>query len=312
MGVVSAVSNLSTQHRTETEAGYHRSWFPVCLARDLASGAVVGRDFLGTRVVAYRDGEGNPVVQSAWCPHLGADLSKGQIVDGRLRCPYHHWSFAADGACAHIPTGDKPPSGARLFRYPAAETWGLVWAFNGERPDCPPPDMPDANADDLAFESCERGERPWTTWIAVSNGVDFQHLRTVHNLPATSMPDELKVRPSDIEFSVENTYFLQHGRIFGTSTFAQHLRVGNADSYMLFTGSPIEPGRSNGFYVVGVPKGEAARLADVRSMVVRLIEEDAPILSNIRFRRGFLTGSDRHLARYFKYVEDFPCFLPPV
>jgi hypothetical protein len=46
-------------------------------------------------------------------------------------------------------------------------------------------------------------------------------------------------------------------------------------------------------------------------MVVRLIAEDAPVLDNIRFRRGFLTASDRHLARYFKYVEDFPCFLPP-
>ncbi len=311
MGVVSAMSNLSTRHRTETEAGYHRSWFPVCLARDLTSDAVIGRDFLGTRVVAYRDSSGKAVVQSAFCPHLGADVSRGQIVDGRLRCPYHHWSFAADGACAHIPTGDKPPGGARLFTYPTAETWGLVWAFNGESADAEPPGMPDADESRLAFETYERGERPWTTWIAVSNGVDFQHLRTVHNLPATSMPEQLEVRSGDIEFSVENPYFLQHGRIFGTSTFAQHLRIGNADSYMLFTGAPIEPGRSNGFFVVGVPKQEQARLPEVKSMVLRLTEEDAPVLNHIRFRRGFLTASDRHLGRYFKYVEDFPCFLPP-
>ena len=32
--------------------------------------------------------------------------------------------------------------------------------------------------------------------------------------------------------------------------------------------------------------------------------------SVIRFRRGLLTASDRHLARYLKYVEEFPCFLP--
>jgi len=35
------------------------------------------------------------------------------------------------------------------------------------------------------------------------------------------------------------------------------------------------------------------------------------VLESIRFRRGLLTASDRHLARYFKYVEEFPCFLPP-
>ena len=46
-------------------------------------------------------------------------------------------------------------------------------------------------------------------------------------------------------------------------------------------------------------------------MADQLNEEDAPVLNTIRFRRGLLTASDRHLARYFKYVEEFPCFLPP-
>ena len=31
----------------------------------------------GTRVVVWRDPAGKPVVQTAWCPHLGADLSLG-------------------------------------------------------------------------------------------------------------------------------------------------------------------------------------------------------------------------------------------
>jgi hypothetical protein len=45
-------------------------------------------------------------------------------------------------------------------------------------------------------------------------------------------------------------------------------------------------------------------------MVDRLNGEDLPVLSTLRFRRGLLTASDRHLARYFRYVEEFPCFLP--
>ena len=73
MGMVSSKSKLATEHRTATEAGFHRCWYPVALARDLTPGSVIGRDFLGTRVVAYRDAAGQPVVQSAWCPHLGAD-----------------------------------------------------------------------------------------------------------------------------------------------------------------------------------------------------------------------------------------------
>jgi phenylpropionate dioxygenase-like ring-hydroxylating dioxygenase large terminal subunit len=90
-------------------ASFPQSWFPVALAGELGSGTVLGVDFLGTRVVAYRTGTGRPVVQSAWCPHLGADLSIGEIVDGQIRCAYHHWRFDDAGVCAHIPTGDKIP-----------------------------------------------------------------------------------------------------------------------------------------------------------------------------------------------------------
>jgi phenylpropionate dioxygenase-like ring-hydroxylating dioxygenase large terminal subunit len=310
MGVVSSKSSLAKQQDVPTEAGFHRSWYPVCLSTELAAGNVIGRDLLGTRVVAWRDGAGKPVVQGAWCPHLGADLSVGQLVDGRLRCAYHHWSFDGQGACAHIPTGDKIPAAARIFTYPAEEKWGLVWAFNGETADFPVPRIPGGEPATIDCEAHTRGERPWDTWVAISNGVDFQHLRTLHGLPVSSMPDELAVDGGSIEFRVESPFHLQHGRVTGTNTFAQHLRFAGQEMFQLFSGTPIAPGRSRGFFVVGVPKGEAKRLPEVKTMVDRLNDEDAPVLNTIRFRRGLLTASDRHLARYFKYVEEFPCFLP--
>lgn len=314
MGVVTDKSKLAGEHRTATGAGFHRCWYPVARVAELSAGAVIGRDFLGTRVVAWRDPAGKPVVQEAWCPHLGADLSLGKLVDGLLRCPYHHWSFEAGGSCARIPSGDKIPSAARLFTYPSAEAWGLVWAFNGESADFPPPHIPDAAEDEVAFEAFERGKRSWDSWIAVSNGVDFQHLQTLHGLPRASMPEHLDVDAGGIAFRVESPYHLQAGRISGTNTFAQHLRMGppatGQHMFMLFTGAPIEPGSTLGYFVAGVHKAEAAKLGEVTAMMNRLNEEDAPVLNTIRFRRGLLTASDRHLARYFKYADEFPTFLP--
>jgi hypothetical protein len=41
------------------------------------------------------------------------------------------------------------------------------------------------------------------------------------------------------------------------------------------------------------------------------LPEDEPILESMRFRRGTLVASDRHLARYFRYVSEFPRAAPP-
>src|SRR5690349_9526403 len=179
MGVVTSKTQLARQHETIGEAGFHRSWYPLCLSAELAAGNAIGRDFLGTRVVAWRDASGKPVVQSAWCPHLGADLSVGQVVEGRLRCAYHHWSFDGSGACAHIAAGDKIPSAARIFTYPVEEKWGLVWAFNGETPDFEVPGMPGATPETLDHEAQGRGERPWDT---LGGGVERRRL------PASAHP----------------------------------------------------------------------------------------------------------------------------
>ena len=69
---------------------YLKNWNPLMLAKDLPEGKIVGVDFLGTRVIVYRGPDGKPVVQSAYCPHVGADLAEGCLINGAVRCAYHH------------------------------------------------------------------------------------------------------------------------------------------------------------------------------------------------------------------------------
>jgi phenylpropionate dioxygenase-like ring-hydroxylating dioxygenase large terminal subunit len=300
----------------EAAAGFHQSWFPLALARDLIPGTPLGRDFLGTRVVLYRDADGKAVVQGAYCPHLGADLSVGQVVDGQIRCAYHHWKFDCAGKCVDIPAGDKIPLGARIPTYPSAEAWGLIWAFNGERPLFPLPGIPGATESELVYESHFRGTRATDPWVATSNGVDFQHLRTLHGLGAVD-PDAVTVSDYHMEYRVGGDGFVQEGRITGVNTFSQHLFFMEQDLYMLFTGAPIAHGHTMGFYVFGVraagqeADSAAPTLANLRGFVQRLIAEDAPVLDTIRFRPRTLVASDRHLARFFKFVREFPRAVPP-
>jgi nitrite reductase/ring-hydroxylating ferredoxin subunit len=313
------MSTLATQH-DDAAAGFHQSWFPLALASELGRGHVMGRDFLGTRVILYRDETGRALVQSAYCPHLGADLSVGEVVDGHIRCAYHHWRFDCSGRCVDIPTGDKIPPGARIATYPSAEAWGLmwglIWAFNGETPSFPVPSIPGAQEHELVYETHFRGTRATDPWVAVSNGVDFQHLRTLHGLSAVD-PDAVTVGQHSLEYRIEAPSLVQHGRITGVNTFSQRLVIGDQDLFMLFSGAPIAHGRSMGFYCFGVRDsgngraGAAAKLDDLRGFVQRLLAEDAPVLDTIRFRPRVLVASDRHLARFFKYVREFPRAHPP-
>src|SRR5580765_86978 len=120
-----SATESAAKRQDEDTIGFHQSWFPLALASELQAGQVLGRDFLATRVILYRDAAGKAVVQGAYCPHLGADLSVGEVVGGQIRCAYHHWKFDGGGQCVDIPAGDRIPPGARVATYPSAEAWGL-------------------------------------------------------------------------------------------------------------------------------------------------------------------------------------------
>jgi len=178
------------------------------------------------------------------------------------------------------------------------------------------PGIPGVEERELIYETHFRGTRATDPWVATSNGVDFQHLRALHGLPVVD-PDAVTVGEHSIEYRIDASVFVQEGRITGVNTFSQHLGMGDQHMFMLFTGAPIAHGRTRGFYVYGVRDtgqgrdGSAERLAELGAFVRQLIAEDAPVLDTIRFRPRVLVASDRHLARFFKYVREFPRSLPP-
>src|SRR5579862_3754237 len=106
--------------------GFHQCWYAIARSEEVAPGQVIGRDFLADRAIVYRGESGTPTVMSAWCRHLGADLSLGTVIGDEVRCAFHHWQYGTDGICRKIPASEKIPKAARLFRFPTAEKWGLI------------------------------------------------------------------------------------------------------------------------------------------------------------------------------------------
>jgi phenylpropionate dioxygenase-like ring-hydroxylating dioxygenase large terminal subunit len=101
---------------------------PVALCRDLHEQPVPVR-LLGEDLVLWRDAAGQARVFTDRCPHRGAALSMGRVVDGALECPYHGWRFEPEGRCIAIPAVPEftPPEGHRACAHQVREAYGLVW-----------------------------------------------------------------------------------------------------------------------------------------------------------------------------------------
>ena len=108
-------------------------WLPVAEVKDLEAKNPLAARLLGEDIVIWQmDGQ----VQ-AWqdlCIHRGAKLSRGKVAEGCLVCPYHGWTYGADGRCVRIPAHPEqtPPAKARVKTYRAQIKYGLIWVTFGE------------------------------------------------------------------------------------------------------------------------------------------------------------------------------------
>ncbi len=109
-------------------------WYAVARASSLGPRRPLGVERLGRRLVLWRDASGTVRCADAACPHRGADLGGGRVLQGQLECPYHGFRFDGGGGCALMPCEgrDARPSRALGLRlHPVHEAHGFLWVWLG-------------------------------------------------------------------------------------------------------------------------------------------------------------------------------------
>jgi phenylpropionate dioxygenase-like ring-hydroxylating dioxygenase large terminal subunit len=104
---------------------YHHSYHNIII---IIINIIIGKVF-----VLWRDNNGKPVCQDAFCIHLGANLAKGgKVVDNCIECPFHRWKFNSDGTVHSIPYLKKPTecqTSKKLKTYHCVDWCGLVCVY---------------------------------------------------------------------------------------------------------------------------------------------------------------------------------------
>ena len=140
--------NISTLSLRERSGALSDNWYVACLSKKLnrkAKSVVI----METRIVIWRNSQGQVLALRDRCSHRNAKLSEGQLsVDRKcIACPYHGWQFNALGELTRVPTegaDGKAYSERKVEHFPVIEQEGLIWIWMGQDkiPDKKPFAMP--------------------------------------------------------------------------------------------------------------------------------------------------------------------------
>jgi phenylpropionate dioxygenase-like ring-hydroxylating dioxygenase large terminal subunit len=304
----------------EGEGGlFTQSWFPIALSSEVPAGGIVGRDFLDGRVIVYRGQDGVARVQSAYCPHIGADLSVGTVIGNRVQCAFHRWEYDENGMCVKTGAGLPPPPKACLYTFPTVERFGIIYAFNGHEPLWQMTEFqyPD---DQLVSEAFVSEKYTCDPWIFASNTPDTQHISVVHGFrfkgddPMNSIEwQKWGLRLKIEAFHQNNEDLAWEAGIYGSSTFFQQ---GTIDGWWLGILAGFSLPRPGTHYVyisalvrnIEMEGGKTIRerLDFGKFLLGRTAAEDKPILDSVHHKVGYLTKADAALSRYFDFLRDYP------
>jgi nitrite reductase/ring-hydroxylating ferredoxin subunit len=315
-----------------------RGWYFAMPSRDLPVGKAASLDLCGQRVVLFRGEDGRVRALDGYCPHMGTDLGIGTVVGDTLRCFFHHWRYDGEGRCVEVPCAPAPPPRARLQPYAAEERFGFIWVNPDPTPRSGVPGPAELEGEEVDWVHGIRYRRSCHHHVTMINGIDPQHLRTVHGIEI-DMAMELDEDPERERIDITLTGALPRATLrqralrglIGDS-YSYRMRYGGGsvgcltvmkgtrllgrgpelpELYMIFAYRPVAPGLSEvqPIYLTRRRRGLLGRLVargllGAMKLGFRVLrDEDGKVYENMRFRPHALLEIDQPVARFIRFVN---------
>jgi phenylpropionate dioxygenase-like ring-hydroxylating dioxygenase large terminal subunit len=279
-------------------------------------------ELLGERLVLFRtaDGSASGGRVSALrdlCAHRGTALSLGAVVGDCIECPYHGWTYDANGRCTRIPSmpADTPiPPKARVATYACQERYGLLWVnlslpATSPIPEATIPEFRDWGDESLRTVVCGPYELDASAPRVIENNVDQAHFPFVHE-GVLGTRDRTLVEPSpcevdeargEIRFSFQSdepggsmgslhveaasdrvTYTYHHTIAMPLTTHTRKVGPDGQEFDFLFAASPTRAERTTVFVVTRRSYALDQPDADFERRIREILDEDRAMVESQR------------------------------
>lgn len=293
-------------------------WFALARSRQLRGDRMKEVTVGPRKLVLFRDPGGVARALDARCPHLGANLALGKIIDGQVRCALHHWCFDGGGTCTSSP-GTMPLSARRARSYPVVEKYGLIFVYPGSAPAPAFPALPDGD-DERRFHALvlPPARMRCHHHLATGNGLDALHFDHLHDIePLAEGRLQVDEAACAVHLELEGRY---RGRLLRTLTgghvHGRFSAIGPSVAWVtlfqplrwhaLFVTRPTGANACESRAVLFLPRGQVLRTFRSALFLLSLGRQDGQMLSAFESFRPAFTDADTPLAIYAQLLERWP------
>ena len=307
---------------------YPASWYPLCETSEVPFGFIKHIQAFDNELVLFRDTSGLVKAIAARCPHMGANLARGHVVDGCIECPLHHWQFDGAGRCRQISGVNDIPAHIDLPALHCEEHYGVIWGFLGGTPRFAFPNMRDA---DRWFTRAHILDFDIPYQIFIANPFDTQHFVTVHHRELIGAPETVSEDPyhHGLKFSAIVRGRELHDRLLramgvrtvmleghcwgGSILFGYNART---NMRTLLSILPITAQHTRVFMISVLAQQTAPRFPQfVRRFILSVshlltlafLKNDVAVMRDLQFKIGTLLPElDRHYIQWLQYWRRLP------
>jgi nitrite reductase/ring-hydroxylating ferredoxin subunit len=310
-----------------------QNWYLIAGPVELERGAILARRLGALDIIVYRGREtGRAVAFAAHCAHAGCHLGHGKVIGDSLQCALHQRVIRDDGH--FIARDGNPLATAPQFRLPTIERFGCVFVFTGETAafDLTVPDICALGPVTTRALPPQSLPLPWSTLI--SNGMDIDHLQTVHDRKLRAPPtlrrlDKYRVR---LDYRAQVTGRHLSDRLMkwisdddirtsitcvGGSMMLVESSVGRHRTFVILSMCPAGAAGSIVRAVVGVtgaPERTAARLSARLAawLFHAFLKKDVGILRQMEWHEpeAEITQGDAYTRSLCAFFRSLPAFDP--